>query len=390
VRILHVTPYYYPALRYGGPVRSVHGLCRSLAGLGHDIRVYTTDLDGPGRIGHPPGVSVDVKGVAVRYFPAPYCRRLFFSPEMGRELSRRIDLYDLVHIHTFFSWTTHIAAAIASRHGIPYILSPRGMLVKDLVRRKSRLVKSAWIHLVGRRVVEGAARIHVTTDIEEEEIRRFRFRLPEVFVLPVGVEPEETASGSVGPVPPAIEALGGKKPLLLFLGRINWKKGLDRLIPALRYLEGAHLAVAGNDEDNYRIKLDSLASRNGVSDRLTFIGPVHGEEKKRLFGAADVFVLPSYSENFGIAVLEAMAAGLPVVVTPEVGLSREVEEAGAGLVLNGDPGVLGPGLKALLADPARLREMGARGRELAARRFAWNGIARKMELIYQQVIDEKL
>ncbi|MDP8235638.1 MAG: glycosyltransferase [Candidatus Erginobacter occultus] len=390
MRILHVTPYYYPALRYGGPVRSVHGLCRSLAELGHDIRVYTTDLDGPARIGHPPGVPIDVEGVAVRYFPARYCRRLFFSPEMGRELSRRIDLYDLVHIHTFFSWPTHIAASIAARHGVPYILTPRGMLVKDLVRRKSRLVKSAWIRITGRRVVEGAARIHATTDIEKEEIRRFNFKLPEVFVIPVGVDPADKFPGSGGPVSPTIEALVRKIPLLLFLGRINWKKGLDRLIPALRYLEGVHLAVAGNDEDNYRIKLDRLASRNGVSGRLTFTGAVYGEEKRRLFGAADVFVLPSYSENFGIAVLEAMAAGLPVVVTPEVGLSREVEESGAGLVLNGDPGVLGPGIKDLLADPVRLKEMGERGRELAARRYAWSGIAREMEKVYQQVIGEKL
>lgn len=390
MRILHVTPYYYPALRYGGPVRSVQGLCRSLTGLGHDVWVYTTDLDGPGRIEHPPGVPVDVEGVAVRYFPARYCRKLFFSPEMGRELSRQIEFYDLVHIHTFFSWPTHIAASLAIRRGVPYILSPRGMLVKDLVRRKSRLVKSAWIRIIGRRVVEGAARIHVTTDIEKEEIRRFHFKLPEISVIPIGVDLSDTSLESGGSVSPAIEALTRKKPLLLFLGRINWKKGLDRLIPALRYLEGVHLAVAGNDDDNYRTKLDKLASRSGVSGRLTFTGPVYGEEKIRLLEAADVFVLPSYSENFGIAVLEAMAAGLPVVVTPEVGLSREVSGAGAGLVLNGDSGVLGRGIKALLADPVRLKEMGERGRELAARRFAWRGIAQEMGKIYQQIVDERL
>lgn len=386
MRILHVTPYYLPALRYGGPVRSVHGLCKHLAGLGHEIEVFTTDLDGPARIDRPPGVPVDLDGVKVRYFRSAYCRRLFYSPAMGRELARRAGEFDLLHIHTVFTWPTSAAAGAAVRNKIPYILSPRGMLVKDLVRRKSRLVKSAWIHLFGRRVVEGAARIHVTTDIEGEELRRFRFRLPEVIVLPVGVDPVNTAPGPGGPVSPEIEALARKKPLLLFLGRVNWKKGLDRLIPALRHLEGAHLAVAGNDDGNSRIKLDRLASQNGVSQRLTFTGPVYGEEKRRLFGASAVFVLPSYSENFGIAVLEAMAAGLPVVVTPEVGLSREVEEAGAGLVLNGDPEILGPGIKSLLADPGRMREMGERGRDLASRRFAWSGIAREMEKVYQQVI----
>ncbi len=390
MRILHVTPYYYPALRYGGPVRSVHGLCRSLVGLGHDIQVFTTDLDGPSRIERPRGVPVDVAGVKVWYFRSAYCRKLFFAPAMGRELARQVKEFDLLHIHTFFSYPTYMAASAAVKNNIPYILSPRGMLVKDLVRRKSRLVKSAWIQLYGRRAVERAARIHVTTDLEEEELRRFRFKLPEVSIIPVGVDMEDTSAGTGGPVSPAIEALARKKPLLLFLGRVNWKKGLDRLIPALRHLEGAHLAVAGNDDDDYQNQLDRLASRNGVSGRLTFTGPVYGEEKRLLFGAADVFVLSSYSENFGIAVLEAMAAGLPVVVTPEVGLSREVEEAGAGSVLNGDPGVLGPGIKALLDDPVRLKEMGERGRELAARRFAWSGIAREMEKVYQQVIGEKL
>ncbi len=390
MRILHVTPYYYPALRYGGPVRSVHGLCKHLVRLGHDIEVFTTDRDGPSRIDMPTGIPVDLDGMKVWYFRSAYCRRLFYSPAMRRELARRVGEFDLVHIHTFFTWPTSSAAAAAVRNRIPYILSPRGMLVKALVRRKSRLVKWSWIQLFGRRIVEGAARLHVTTDIEEEEIRRFPFNLPEVFVIPVGVETEVAVPGSGGPVSLEIAALAGKKPLLLFLGRVNWKKGLDRLIPALRYLEGAHLAVAGNDDDDYQIHLDRLASRNGVSKRITFTGPVYGEEKRRLLGAADVFVLPSYSENFGIAVLEAMAAGVPVVVTPEVGLSREVEEAGAGLVLSGDPGILGPGINSLLADPGRLRRMGERGRELAAGRFAWDGIGREMEQVYKQVIEQEL
>ncbi len=386
VKILHVTPYYYPALRYGGPVRSVHGLCRSLVRLGHEIEVFTTDLDGPDRIEHPPGEAVEVEEVAVRYFSVRYCRRLFFAPEMARELARRAGEFDLVHIHTFFTWPTSAAAAAAVRNNIPYILSPRGMLVKDLVRRKSRLVKSVWIHLFGRRAVEGAARIHVTTDIEGEEIRRFNFNLPEVFVLPVGVDPADFSSGTGGPVSPEIEALARKKPLILFLSRVHWKKGLDRLIPALRYLEGAHLAVAGNDDGDYGKKLDRLASRAGVLERITFTGPVYGEEKRRILSAADIFVLPSYSENFGIAVLEAMAAGLPVVVTPEVGLSPQVESAGAGVVLDGAPEILGPGIRELLNQPDRLKELGERGRELAARRFAWGGIARSMAEIYRQVI----
>lgn len=386
MRILHITPYYYPAVRYGGPVRSVHGLCKNLVRLGHDIHVLTTNLDGPSTVGQPLGVPVGVDGVKVWYFPSPYGKRLFFSPEMGNKLSREIDDFDLLHIHTFFNWPSYIAASAAVRYNVPYILSPRGMLVKDLVRLKNRWVKSAWIRIIGRRIVENAARIHATTDAEAEEIRRFRFNLPPVLVLPVGLNTQDRPCGPPGPVSAVVKTLSDKKPLLLFLGRVNWKKGLDRLIPALSYVKTAHLAVAGNDEENYRPVLDRLARKHQVADRITFTGPIRGEAKRELFKEASVFILPSYSENFGVAVLEAMAAGVPVVVTPEVGLARAVEEAGAGLVLPGDPETLGAGLQALLADPGRLREMGTRGRGLAATRFAWCGIATEMARVYNEII----
>jgi glycosyltransferase involved in cell wall biosynthesis len=386
MRILHITPYYYPAVRYGGPIRCIHGLCKNLVRLGHDIQVFTTDRDGPSTVGRQLGVPVDVDNVKVWYFRSAYCKRLFFSPAMQRELSRWVDGFDILHIHTFFSWPTHIAASAAIRRNIPYILKPHGMLDKKLIERKSRRVKGFWIRFFGRRVVEKAARIHLTTDAELEEIRRFRFRLPEAFVLPLGMDPADDTPEPGQPVSPVIQTLTRKKPLLLFLSRVNWKKGLDRLIPALRQVEGAHLAIAGNDEDNYRVILDRLASRHGVYDRVTFTGAVYGEEKRKLLEAATLFVLPSYSENFGIAVLEAMAAGVPVVVTPEVGLAGEVKKSGAGVVLEGDPGILGPGIRALLADPVRLREMGERGRKLVERRFAWSGIAKEMENIYNEII----
>ena len=106
---------------------------------------------------------------------------------------------------------------------------------------------------------------------------------------------------------------------MLSLGRVNWKKGLDRLIPAMEFVPGAHLVIAGNDEENYQPRLQELARLGGVADRVHFVGEARDISKWNLFAAADVFALPSYSENFGIAVLEAMASGVPVVVTKEVG-----------------------------------------------------------------------
>ena len=127
------------------------------------------------------------------------------------------------------------------------------------------------------------------------------------------------------------------RPYVLFLGRVNWKKGLDRLIPAMKEVPNADLLIAGNDEENYRPELEALARRHGVLDRVRFLGPVDDRKKWSLLASARILVLPSYSENFGNVVLEAMAAGCPVIVTPEVGIASLVQEAGCGVVAGGNP-----------------------------------------------------
>ncbi|HET9210259.1 MAG TPA: glycosyltransferase family 4 protein, partial [Thermoanaerobaculia bacterium] len=166
---------------------------------------------------------------------------------------------------------------------------------------------------------------------------------------------------------------------LLFLGRLSWKKGLDRLIPALAEIPGAVLAVAGNDEEGLRPKLERLIRDPG---KIRFLGPVHGADKAALLHRAAALVLPSRSENFGNVVLEAWTAGRPVAVTPEVGLAGTVCETGAGIVLDGD---LGPALSDLLADPVRLDEMGRRGAEVVRERFGWPAVAWEMEAVYERI-----
>jgi glycosyltransferase involved in cell wall biosynthesis len=181
---------------------------------------------------------------------------------------------------------------------------------------------------------------------------------------------------------PAGEDREAREPFLLFLGRVSWKKGLDRLIPALAECPGAVLKIAGNDEEGLRPELERLAAEAGVSGRVAFLGAVAGEEKAALLRRAAVLVLPSRSENFGNVVLEAMAAGCPVAVTPEVGLAATVAETGAGIVVESEPERLGEALRALLADEAGRREMGCRGARAAAERFGWPTVAREMETHY--------
>jgi glycosyltransferase involved in cell wall biosynthesis len=263
------------------------------------------------------------------------------------------------------------------------------MLVGDLLRRRGRLRKRLWIELAERRTLKKAAGLHVTSALEGEEAERLGLPLPAIHVVPNGVEPAPPAAPPAkdeAALAPAVRAALARPPLLLYLGRVSWKKGLDRLIPALAQVPNATLAVAGNDEEGYREPLARIAREAGVAERVLFLGPVHGADKAALLRGAAALVLPSYSENFGNAVLEAMAAGCPVVVTPEVGLAGVVQESGAGLVAAGDPPTLGAALRELLDDPERRAEMGRRGAETAARRFGWGVIAARMEAVYAAIL----
>lgn len=385
MKLLHVVPTYVPAFRYGGVVQAVHGLCRALARRGHEVTVFTSDTDGASRIAVPYDGPMQVDGVAVHYFRT-LIRRTTFCPRMGRELERRMCEFDVVHTHSVFLWPTWAAARVARRHRVPYLVTPHGMLVPELVRRKNYWMKQAWIALVERRNLERAAMIHATSHLEAADLRRFGFRLPEIAVVPNGADAPTRLSPS-DRVSPDIRAALSRRPVLLFLGRLNWKKGLDRLIQALARIPEATLVVAGNDEEGYLPQLQQLARACHVADRVTFVGAVDGPDKSALLGEADVFVLPSLSENFGIAVLEAMAHGCPVVVSHTVGLAEEVEQSGAGLVVDSAPEKLGGAIRELLDREQLRREMGRRGREAVAIRYSWDYIAECLERVLFEVVN---
>ncbi|XOF32991.1 MAG: glycosyltransferase [Candidatus Electrothrix sp. YB6] len=388
MNILHVTPYYWPAVRYGGPIFSVAGLCRALAARGHAVQVYTTAVDGRGNSPVRLEEITEVDGVQVRYFPSNILRRLFWSPRMQHALQRNIEQFDIVHLHTVFVWPVYAAAMAAQRAGVPYLLAPRGMLEQELIRRKSRLVKSLWIRLYGKKILAGAAALQVTSQREADKIRELHLDIPRLVTVPNGIDlaalPDFSDVQNAG----ACETQQwGKKGYVLFLGRINWKKGLDRLIAAWSYGVDLPLILAGNDEEKYTAELQDLAAAQGVQEKIHFIGPVTGPEKWQLYSNAELLVLPSYSENFGNVVLEAMAAGCPVLVTPEVGLADAVIRYDAGLVVEGKPEKLAAAVQQLLADKAALQQMCRQGRLAAQEHFSWPAIGKRMEKVYLELLD---
>jgi glycosyltransferase involved in cell wall biosynthesis len=385
MRILHVVPTYLPAVRYGGPIFAVHGLCRALVARGHEVEVFTTNVDGPENSAVPLEISVPIDGVHVRYFLSRFLRRLYWSPSLTHALRREVKGFDVVHLHSVFLWPTSAAARSARNNQVPYLISPRGMLVKELIRRRSRWAKTVWIKLFERRNLEGASAIHVTSELEAVELMRFNWRLPRVITIANGVDdPERAAPGTR--ISADIIELAGTQPLVLFLGRLSWKKGLDRLLKAFALTNRGNLAIVGTDDEDLVPQLSQLSQSLKIGNRVRFLPrTVSGCDKEHLFAAAQLFVLSSYSENLGNTVLEAMRRGVPVVVTPEVGAAQIVRESGGGLVVAGDPEPLSGAISRLTEDTVLARAMGEAGRHHVVEHYTWSSVATEMEALYESI-----
>lgn len=376
MKLLHVVPSYLPAVRYGGPIVSVHQLCAALVRAGHQVDVVTTNVDGAGDSAVTLGARVDIDGVGVYYFPSHWLRRLYYAPAMRCWLQKHGVGYDLMHLHSVFLWPTLVAARIASAGGVAYVVSPRGMLVRELVHARSRWLKTAWIALFERRTLVEAAAIHLTSSVEAEAFADFglvtRARL---VVIPNGVD-----LAAVTPVDAPRPA-----PYVLVLGRISWKKRIERAIDAVAQVPGLKLVVAGGDDEGILPQLRKQAQMLGIAERVEFVGTVEGDQKQAWLRGALALLMVSYTENYGNVVLEAMAQSTPAIVLPQIGAADAVRAAAAGWVIDDNPAALVACLRELLADPLQAQTRGARGAAYVRRELSWDAIARTMAELYAEI-----
>jgi glycosyltransferase involved in cell wall biosynthesis len=345
------------------------------------VDVFTTNVDGPGTLDVPLDRAVAMDGVTVRYFPTRLGRRLYRSPELASALRREIGSYDIVHVHAMFLWPEMVAARLAHRHGIPFVLSPRGMLVKELIRQRSRWLKWAWIKLFDQWMIEHASFIHTTSRIESEDLQAFGLSLPAVSVVPNGVDDPEAITADTWVSEDVRNATA--IPYVLCLGRLSWKKNLESLVRVMATIPGPNLVLAGTPEDEYDRKILKTGRETGLGNRLHVLPrQISGADKAWLFKNCACFVLPSLSENFGNVVLEAMSYGRPVVTARGVGASVILEDAQCGLVADASPEGLHDALVRILSQPDQARIMGERGRAAASASYQWSSVARIMEGLY--------
>lgn len=385
MRVLHVIPSL--SLAHGGPTRALAMMERALTAEGVTVETTTSDDDGPqGRLNRPLAVPVLENGVARRYFPR---RTVFYkaSPALGRWLADHVRDYDLVHIHALFSYSSIAAARAARRAGVPYVLRPLGTLARYGVTQRRPWLKRASLALFEGPALRGAAAVHFTS--EEERIEAESWGIPmRSRVLPLGVEPLAATDDTL--VRRQFPALGAG-PYLLYLSRLDPKKNLEGLLDAWAVVApqcpAVQLLVAGGGEPGYAAALRARAAALGVSTRVVWAGPIDGEIKASALAGAQAFVLPSFSENFGIAAAEALMAGLPCVLGRGVAIAAEVEAAGAGWVTLPDAQHVAEALRQALAMSSEQRTVMAKAaRDLADRRFSAQAMGRGLVALYREIL----
>ena len=383
VRVLHVSPYFPPAIPYGGPPASVLGLCQGLQRAGVDVEVVTTTANGDAQLpASPSGGGDQYDGVPVRYVATSFPRR-FFGARVRGPLTAALARADVCHIHGVWNVPEWWASYLARARTLPYVLSPRGMLQPQAVRQ-GRWRKTVAYRLLERANLRGASLLHATSEQEADALRDLQLGVP-IAVVPNGVDLEAAQRASRGYRRQL--AIPSDAFVVLYLGRMHRIKRLDLVADAFAELRttnpSAHLVLAGHDEQGL---IPDLTRR--LSAHAPFVhalSAVGGQDKWALLRDADVTLLCSDSESFGMTVVESLAAGVPAVVTRTCPWP-EIETRECGFWVEQNAPAIAAALRTLADDPARRRRMGERGAAFACERYGWDAIAPVMSRLYAELM----
>jgi glycosyltransferase involved in cell wall biosynthesis len=393
VRLLHVAQTYYPYLAEGGRPAKVRVLSRKLAERGHDVTVLTTNLGSAdwSRIAEPPqktaaGLRMSENGVVALYLPtwARY-RTLTINPGALRFCDVSLREFDLVHFYGLYDLLGPCVSYFCRRHGIPYVIEPMGMY-RPIDRNIQ--MKRFWHRSIGNAFWRYARMIIATSELEQGELINEGVPPEKVVVRYNGIDTGVSATALARSNFRAKWGIPSSEFLIFFLSRLIPRKGADILIEAFAEACPNHgrLVIAGPEgEPGYGAHLKKCAELANLARRVIFTGALYDEEKKAAFAEADVFVLPSRYENFANVAAEAIACGVPVIITPYCGIGTLVKNEDAGLVVAPEKQPLAEALHRVVHDEIlrrRLRE----GCRAVTEQLSWDRLAGKMEQYYADVL----
>lgn len=369
MRILHAISGIDP--RNGGPTNALIGLSSAQVRAGLNVRVIATWQE---KDAFRSKDRLESLGVSVRMV-GPASGKLSRHPDLAPVLADEVAQCDIVHVHAMWEEIEYQACRAARKARRPYVMTPHGML-DPWNMQKSRLAKSIYLAFRMRGHLQNASLLHYTTQIERDWVSRFKFR-PTTIVEPLGIDLAEFSD-----LPPAGEfrlryPQLSDRPIVLFLGRVHYGKGLELLAPAMLKMKrtDAMLVVVGPDADAYSKTIRNLSP--GAEDRILYTGMLAGREKLAALVDADLLSLPSYHENFGLAVIEALACGTPVVISDQVNLHPDVQSARVGGVVPMDVDALARELDRWLDDDRLRREASEKAPAFVRERYDWDAIARR-------------
>lgn len=387
MRVLHVIPSVAP--RYGGPSRAIFEMCRALQEKGVDQMVATTDADGGGRLPVDLAKTLDYDGVPTIFFSRQWSEAFKYSRPLARWLESEVSEFDVVHVHAVFSHSSLAASRACRRHGVPYVVRPLGSLDPWSLSQK-RLRKRLLWHLGVKQMLQGCSAIHYTTAAERCLTER-ALSLTNGTVVPLGVDAELLNEPKTSEIFRARHPTIGQSPYVLVLCRLHPKKRLelflDVFLEVTRKSEFEHwrLVVAGVGLTGYVARLQRLLRERDDDGRVLMTGWLEGVERTAALREAALLALPSRQENFGLSVAEAMACGVPVLISPHVNLAEEIDAAGAGWVVASERGPLLRVLEEVLRNEGERVSRGRSGRALVQSRFTWTAVAEELAKLYHSV-----
>lgn len=377
MKVLHVAANL--TAEWGGPTQVITNLTKALSSKGVEITIYS-----PVRRGEE---VVRPEGTNIKLFNVDYFDKWWigYSREFRNEMERAPATFDLVHIHEMWHYSHYAASMAFRKESKPYIITLHGEL--NIERIHNSLKKKMYLSMIQKKILNKAAWLHTITDKETLQAQSICSNR-NISKIPNGVDFDSFLNlPDKNDILQYYPSVAGKK-VLLFLGRINKIKGLDILVKAFGQLacnrDDLCLIIAGPDNDGYKTEIVQLINDYNVSDKVIFTGMISGHEKMSVLTGSDLFILPSYSEGFSISILEAMACGLPVIISNECNFP-EVDEFHCGITIEHKDNKLKETIQIMLQEPDRLKVMGNNARKLVKKKYTWDRIADDMLSMYELV-----